>query len=62
LYDVSGRLIYVLVNEIKNPGYHQKTLKISHLPLGVYFIRLSLEGSCVIRKVVIMQGKPSGLQ
>ncbi|MCX7996095.1 MAG: T9SS type A sorting domain-containing protein, partial [candidate division WOR-3 bacterium] len=55
LYDVSGRLIETMVNGVKGSGYHQKTLKISHLPQGVYFIRLNLDNNCIIRKIVIME-------
>ena len=45
LYDISGREIVSLVNDVKTAGYYTVTLNASNLASGTYFYRMSAEGN-----------------
>ena len=45
LYDMTGREIANLVNEIKTAGYHSVQLNASGFASGMYFYRITAQGS-----------------
>ncbi|MCL2040648.1 MAG: T9SS type A sorting domain-containing protein [Bacteroidales bacterium] len=46
IYDVMGRTHY------SHTPYSLPTLDLSHLPVGIYFLRITTENGAVTRKVV----------
>lgn len=45
LYDMTGREIATLVNDVKTAGYYTVTLNASNLASGTYFYRMNAEGN-----------------
>ncbi len=45
LYDLTGREVSKLVNEVKTAGYHTVQFNGSNLSSGMYFFRISAEGN-----------------
>lgn len=40
VWDLSGKLVTTLVDEVHEPGYYEQTLNARNLPSGPYFVRL----------------------
>ncbi|MCX6601576.1 MAG: T9SS type A sorting domain-containing protein [bacterium] len=55
LYDVLGREVAVLMNEIQTAGRHRFTFDASGLPSGVYLCRLEAGGMAQTRKIVLVK-------
>jgi len=63
IYDVLGRELVTLVNEIKEPGYYKIQFNASNLSSGVYFYRLVVSSSnpmsaddfVAVKKFVVMK-------
>ncbi|MCX6601011.1 MAG: T9SS type A sorting domain-containing protein [bacterium] len=55
LYDVLGREVAVMMNEIQNAGRHRLTFDASGLPSGVYLCRLEAGGMAQTRKMVLIK-------
>ena len=55
LYDVLGREVAVLVNEIKTAGEHRVTLDAAGLASGVYLCRIEAGEMMQTRKLVLMK-------
>lgn len=55
VYDILGREVAVLVNEMESPGYKQVTFNASSLPTGVYTYRLTARSFVQTRKMVLMK-------
>ncbi len=58
VYDLLGREVARLVNEVKEPGSHTVTWDASRqggIPSGVYFYRLTTPDGRVVRKAVLMK-------
>ncbi|MEO0138164.1 MAG: T9SS type A sorting domain-containing protein, partial [candidate division WOR-3 bacterium] len=55
IYDVTGRLINALVNEVQKPGAYHKSIHSSNLAQGVYFVRLSTTGQSFVEKVICLR-------
>ena len=55
VYDILGRQIKVLVNELKNPGYYTVEFNGSDLPSGIYFYRLETDDFSVVKKMVLIK-------
>jgi hypothetical protein len=53
LFDVQGRVIKVLVNESKEPGYYTHGLSTSGLARGIYYYRMQSDEFSATRKLVI---------
>ncbi len=53
LFDISGKQISSIMNEIRSEGTHSVMLKRGDLPSGVYFIRLKSSGRTAITKLVL---------
>jgi hypothetical protein len=55
IYDILGREVTILVNEILTAGEHEFRWDGRDLQSGVYFARLSANGSFYIRKLILMR-------
>lgn len=55
IYDLSGRLVEILINNYKNAGYHRVTWEAADFPSGVYFARLETEGVSENIKLVLLK-------
>ncbi|MBU1921413.1 T9SS type A sorting domain-containing protein, partial [bacterium] len=55
VYNVMGREVAVLTNEIRTAGNHEITFDASLLPSGIYFYRLEAGDFTAIKKMVLMK-------
>ena len=55
MYDVSGRLVSTIVDEVKLPGYYDMQLGIHRLPTGVYFILMHADEFVAVHKLLILR-------
>jgi hypothetical protein len=55
VYDVLGREVVLLVSERMDAGTHRVSWDASHLPAGVYFYRLHVNGSVDTRTAVLLK-------
>ncbi|MEO0216861.1 MAG: T9SS type A sorting domain-containing protein [candidate division WOR-3 bacterium] len=55
LYDIMGKCVYSIANEILSPGYHCYDLGKQKLSAGIYFISVQTNEFSTIRKIVIMK-------
>jgi photosystem II stability/assembly factor-like uncharacterized protein len=55
VYDILGREVTVLVNESKHAGVHQASFDGTRFASGVYFYRLTTEGSSQTRKLLLLR-------
>jgi hypothetical protein len=55
VYDVLGREVKTLVNELQNPGFHTVNLDGGNLPSGVYFYRIVAGGYTSVRKMLLLK-------
>jgi uncharacterized protein (DUF362 family) len=55
VYDVLGREVAVLVNELKPPGAYQARFDGTGLPSGVYLYRLQSGSASVVKKMVLVR-------
>ena len=54
VYDISGKLVRVLVKEKQDAGSYEYMFNGAGLPSGVYFYRLVVDGSLVDTKKMIL--------
>lgn len=55
IYDISGRRVRTLVDELMTPGVYKIKFDARNLPSGIYFYRLSAGKFRQVRKMVLMQ-------
>lgn len=55
IYDILGREVAVLVNEVQTSGQHTVNFNASHLSSGIYFSKLSSSGMTISKKMVLMK-------
>jgi hypothetical protein len=55
VYDVLGRTVQTLVDQVMDHGTHKAVLDGAQLASGVYFYRLTFEGRTFTRKAVLMR-------
>ena len=55
MYDVSGRLVSTIVDEVKPPGYYDMQLGIQKLPTGVYFILMHADEFVAVHKLLVLR-------
>jgi thermolysin len=55
IYDITGRLIRTLVNEVKNPGLYSIRFDASNLPSGIYIYRLRTPKSDISKKMILVK-------
>jgi hypothetical protein len=55
VYDVLGREVQTLVNEVKQPGRYEAVFNAANLASGVYLYRLQAGSLAETRKLVILR-------
>jgi hypothetical protein len=55
VYDILGREVAVLVNEVQNAGQHIATFSANSLSSGVYFYKLQTAGMTITKKMMLMK-------
>ncbi len=59
VYDVTGKIVANVMNEIQAPGIHQPTWNISNtngsLKAGFYLLRLSIGGESISKRIIIFR-------
>ena len=55
VYDVLGRRVTTLVDSRKSPGRYMVTFDASNLATGVYFYRLSADGTVDTKKLMLIK-------
>lgn len=55
VYNILGKEVAVLVNEIKNTGHYSIDFNASNIPSGVYFYKLETEGFNEIKKMMLIK-------
>ncbi len=55
VYDVLGKEVSVLVNEIKQTGSYSLDFNASNLPSGVYFYKLDVNGFTYVKKLIFVK-------
>jgi len=55
IYDVIGRELVTLVNEIKEPGYYKVKFNAADLASGVYFYRMTAGNFTDVKKFVVLK-------
>jgi len=55
VYDVSGRLVEVMIDRVEEAGYHNERLDTKGYASGVYFYRLSAGGKTFTRKMLVVK-------
>lgn len=55
VYDITGREVYKLVDEVKPAGYYSAEFNASALSSGVYFYRITSPGFSQVKKMLIIK-------
>ena len=55
IFDILGKEVATIVNEIKEEGFHQVNFNASSLVSGVYYSKLQSNGQSEIKKMVLMK-------
>jgi hypothetical protein len=55
VYDAIGNEVVILVNEVKEAGYHSATFNASNLSTGVYFVRLQSDDAMQMKKMMLLK-------
>lgn len=55
IYDLIGREVATLVNELKQPGYYEAIFNGNNLASGVYFYRIEADNYNAVKKMVLMK-------
>jgi formylmethanofuran dehydrogenase subunit A len=55
VYDILGRQIKILVNELKQPGNYEVTFDAGNIATGVYFYKLEAGDFVDVKKMVLMK-------
>jgi hypothetical protein len=55
IYDVTGRLVKILVDEIRNAGYHLIKWEVTNVPSGVYFCKFATCEHTKTKKLILLR-------
>lgn len=55
VYDVLGREVAVLVNELKQPGFHTVDFNASNLASGIYFYKIEAGDFTAVKKLMVVK-------
>lgn len=55
VFDISGREVARLINEYRIAGSHSVSFNASKLPTGVYFYRLSVNSTSIVKKMLLIK-------
>jgi hypothetical protein len=53
IFDINGKELVTIVNELMSPGYYEKEFSGNNFPSGVYFYQLKTDGFVQTRKMVL---------
>lgn len=55
VFDLQGRVVEVLLDDMKNPGVHHVTFNGSSLSSGIYYYRMETSQGSVTRKMMLLK-------
>ncbi|MBI1938036.1 MAG: T9SS type A sorting domain-containing protein [Ignavibacteriales bacterium] len=55
VYDITGRLIQVLINSYKQQGYHEAEFNSEKLTSGVYFYKITANNYSEVKKMILLK-------
>jgi len=55
MYDILGKEVATLVNEVKSPGTYEVQFDASHLASGIYFYKLTAGNFTSVKKLILMK-------
>jgi hypothetical protein len=55
VYDILGREVATLMNEVLEPGTHTRVFDAAHFPSGVYWYRLTAGGSVAVKQMTLLR-------
>ena len=55
IYDITGRLVTTLVDDVKNAGQHIVTFRANQLSSGVYFYRLQAGSYSAVKRMMLLK-------
>ena len=55
VYDILGRKVAELVNQVQNAGYYEVNFNASNLSSGVYFYRISYSNQFLTKKMLLLK-------
>ncbi|MCB0726386.1 MAG: T9SS type A sorting domain-containing protein [Ignavibacteriae bacterium] len=55
VYDVMGREVVTLINEIKEPGYYRVKFNAANLSSGVYYYKMTAGDFVAVKKLVVLK-------
>ena len=55
VYDVLGRTVAVLIDEVLSPGIHERTMNATNISSGTYFCRLSADGFVQVQRMLLQK-------
>ena len=55
IYDITGREMKTLVNEMKTAGYYKIQFNAGNLASGVYFYQMTAGGYVAVKKLVVLK-------
>ena len=55
MYDILGKEVSVLVNEMQNPGNYKVRYDASALTSGIYFYKIHSEGFSDIKRMMLIK-------
>jgi hypothetical protein len=55
VYNILGKKIATLIDEVKNQGAHQVLFEASGISSGVYFYRIEFEGQVLTNKMMLLK-------
>ncbi len=55
IYDILGKVVAVLVNEVKTAGIHTVNFDASHLSSGIYFYQLQTNNYLQTKKMILLK-------
>nr|HMS66444.1 T9SS type A sorting domain-containing protein [Ignavibacteria bacterium] len=55
LFDISGKEVETIVNEVKTAGYYTINFNASSLPSGIYFYTLNADNYSAVKKMMLVK-------
>ena len=55
IYDITGKEIMVLMDQILSPGFHNQQLNVAGLTPGSYFLKVTSDKSIYTQKLIVIK-------
>ena len=55
VFDIKGRILKILINNVKRAGNHQVDFDCRDMPNGTYFINLRLGNNSITKRMVVLK-------